>query len=214
MTNTEIDSSDKPIIRIAKDSLEEATEVLARAFDDDPIIRYFLSGHTDDYQEKLREVFRYQCLMYVEMNLPIFGTVEDSRITGIACLSGPEKKDRPDSLIEADKKFEKSMGTESFGRIKRYMNLGKKHTPEKPHHYLAALGVHPDSRDHGYARLLLDRVVEISEKHGTSTGIYLETAKSKNVEMYKHFGYNLLAEEKLDGVVDLWYMFRPVKEND
>ncbi|OGN90844.1 MAG: hypothetical protein A2158_05175, partial [Chloroflexi bacterium RBG_13_46_14] len=184
------------------------------AFEDDPVINYFLAGHTDDYQEKLRDLFRYQCLMYVEMDLPIFGTVRNSLITGIACLSVPEKKDRPDSLFEADKKFETAIGLESFNRIKRYMKMNKEHTPERPHHYLAALGVHPDFQGQGFARILLDRMHEISENHGISTGIYLETAKMKNVEMYEHFGYSLSAIEKLDGIVDLRYMFRPVEKND
>ncbi|MFC1946789.1 GNAT family N-acetyltransferase [Chloroflexota bacterium] len=214
MANMKIDNSDKSIISITKDTLEEAIEVLARAFEDDPIINYFLSGHTDDHQEMLREIFRYQCLMYIEMGLPIFGTSQNSRITGISCLSVPEKKDRPDSLIETDKEFEISMGPDSFGRVKHYMILNKKHTPEGPHHYLAALGVHPDFQGQGFARLLMERVNEISENHDTSKGVYLETAKLKNVEMYKHFGYNLLATEKLDGIVDLWYMFRPDKKND
>jgi ribosomal protein S18 acetylase RimI-like enzyme len=214
MTKTEIDISDNSIKSITKDTLEEAAEALAAAFQDDPIINYFVSGHTDDYSSKLRGIFRYQCLMYVEMNLPIFGAIQDSRITGIACLSVPEKKERPDSLVEPDKEFEKSMGLESIGRIKRYMKLNKKHTPAEPHHYLAALGVHPDFQGQGYGRLLLDEVHKIAGNHPTSTGIFLETAKMKNVEMYKYFGYNLLATEKLDGIVEKWYMFRPVKKNN
>lgn len=209
IASTNIEIPDKAIISITRDSLEEATEVLARAFEDDPVIRYFLSGHEEEYQEKLRDIFRYQCLMYIEMKLPIIGTVQNSRITGVTCLSVPEKKDRPDSLDKADKEFEISMGTESFARIKRYSTLNKKHTPEGLHHYLAALGVHPDFQGRGFARILMDRAREISEKHGSSKGIYLETAKLKNVGMYQHFGYNLLATEKLDGIVDLWYMFRP-----
>ncbi len=214
MGKTTIENSDKSIISITTDTLEEATDVLARAFEDDPIISYFLTGHQDVYQKKLRELFRYQCLMYVDMKLPIFSIVKNTRIIGIACLSVPEKTERPDSLLEVDKKFEQSMGHESFGRIKRYMNLKKKHTPDEPHHYLAALGVHPNYQGRGFGRSLLERVCEISEDHGTSTGVYLETAKIENVEMYEHFGYILLGTEKLDGTVDLWYMFRPVKKND
>ena len=210
MTN----DSDKSIINISKDRLEEATDVLAKAFEDDPVINYFLFGHGDDYQEKLRELFRYQCLMYAEMRLPIFGSVKNSEITGIACLSVPDKKKRPDSLIEVDKKFEQSMEQESFDRIKRYMNLNKKHTPSVPHHYLAALGVHPDFQGQGFGRLLLEKVFELSGYHGTSTGVFLETATIENVEMYEHFGYDLLATEKLDGIVDLWYMFKSMKKND
>lgn len=187
---------------------------MVQAFEDDPVVRYFLSGHEKDYPEGARKLFGYQCLMYIEMELPVFGTIRNNRITGVAFLSGPEKKNKPDSLLEADKEFEVFMGPDSFGRIKRYMKLNKKHTPKEPHHYLAGLGVHPDFQGQGYARSLLDRISEISEDHGTSTGVYLETAKLKNVEMYEHFGYHLFATEKLDDIVDKWYMFRPVRNND
>ena len=214
MDKTRIDNFNTQIVTITKGTQAVAVEVLVHAFVDDPLIRYFLSGHEKDYLKGVRKVFEYQCLMYIEMQLPIFGTVLNSNITGVACLSVPEKKKRPDSLVEADSEFVSYMGPDSFDRVKRYMNLNKKHTPEAPHHYLAALGVHPDFQGQGFARLLMDKVNEISGNHGKSTGVYLETAKMKNVEMYKHFGYNLLATEKLDGIVDLWYMFKPVKKND
>jgi len=214
MSRTKIDYSDNSVISISKDCLEEATEVLARAFEDDPLIRYFLSGHEKDYLEGVRKIFEYQCLMYIEMELPIFGTVGNHQITGISCLSVPEKKNRPDSLIEVDRHFEEFMGPESFGRIKRYMKLNKKNTLEKPHHYLAVLGVHPDFQGKGFGRLLLERVSAMVLDHDVSKGVFLETAKLKNVEMYKHFGYNLLATVKLDGIVDLWYMFKPIRNND
>jgi ribosomal protein S18 acetylase RimI-like enzyme len=214
MSHPKIDYSDNSVISITKENLEEAIKVLTRAFEDDPVVRYFLSGHEKDYPEGDRKLFGYQCLMYIEMGLPIFGTVRNNHITGVACLSGPEKKDRPDSLIKADREFVSFMGPDSLGRIKRYMNLSKKHTTKGLHHYLSGLGVHPDFQGQGFGRLLLDEVYTITESHQTSTGIYLETAKMKNVEMYQHCGYNLLATEKLDGIVDLWYMFRPVKKND
>jgi ribosomal protein S18 acetylase RimI-like enzyme len=152
--------------------------------------------------------------MYIEMKLPMFGTLQNFRITGVACLAVPEKKDRPESLIEADREFVSFMGPDSFERVKRYMNLSKKYSPEGLHHYLAGLGVHPDFQKQGFGRLLLDEVYKIAESHQTSTGIYLETATMKNVEMYKHFGYNLLGMEKLDGIVDVWYLFKPVRNND
>ena len=214
MSRTNTNYSDNSVISISKDSLEVATDVLARAFEGDPLIRYFLSGHEKDYLEGVRRIFEYQCLMYIEMELPIFGTVKNHQITGIACLSVPEKKDRPDSLIEADRQFEEFMGPDSFDRIKRYMKLNNKNTPRKSHHYLAALGVHPNFQGQGFGRLLLDRVSEMALDHGVSTGVFLETAKTKNVEMYNHFGYNLLATEKLDGIVKLSYMFKPVKKNN
>ena len=214
MDNNKPEDFQEPITRITKDSLDEATEVLARAFEEDPLIHYFLSGHEKGYPEGARKIFEYQCLMYIEMELPLFGTLQNFQITGVACLAVPEKKDRPESLVEADREFVAFMGPDAFERIKRYMNLSKKYSPGGLYHYLAGLGVHPDYQGHGFGRLLLDEVYKIAVSHQSSAGIYLETATLKNVEMYKHFGYNLLATEKLDGIVDIWYMFKPVGNNE
>ena len=214
MGETITNNSNTPTIAITKDNREEAVKVLLRAFEDDPVINYFIEAYDNNYLIGARKIFEYQCLMYIEMGLPIFGTVQNSHLTGVVCLALPEKKERPDSLVEADKEFEISMGPEFFSRIKRYMNLSKKYSPEGSHHYLSALGVHPDYQGKGFGRILLDEVYRITESYQVSRGIYLETAKMKNVEMYEHFGYKLLGTEKLDGIVDLWYMFRPVKKND
>ncbi len=195
------------------DTLEEAADVLTQAFVGDPLIRYLLSGHESMYQEKVRELFHYQCLMYVEMELPIFGAVQDSRITGAACLSVPEEKERPASLVEADKKYNESVGKDSFERVQRFMRLSRKYIPDEPFHYLAALGVHPDYQGEGFGRLLLDEVHAVSEKHPMSSGVYLDTASLKNVEMYEYFGYRQIAQDKLDNIVDIWFMFRPTRKN-
>ncbi|MFC2035076.1 hypothetical protein ACFLUJ_03015 [Chloroflexota bacterium] len=46
------------------------------------------------------------------------------------------------------------------------------------------------------------------------TTICLETTNSVNVPLYDHFGYHLLSKDKLDRIVDIWFMFRGSKEKN
>ena len=89
-----------------------------------------------------------------------------------------------------------------------YQKLQKKYQPSQPYCYLAVLGVSPEFHGTGVARILMDEVHAIDSKDELSTGVYLETAKETNAEMYRHMGYELVAKDRLDGKVDTWYMFR------
>jgi len=202
------------LIQVTADSLDEAVEVLALAFENDPFINYLLSHDEKNYFDKVREIFRFVCEARLELGLPLLGGVNHSRPVGVACVSVPEKKDWPIPLIEKNEKLKAFIGSEASGIMKKFSNLSKQYAPEKPHHYLAAIGVHPEFQRNGFGRLLLDEVHEIAESHTESVGVYLETTNQVNVDLYEYFGYHLVARDTLDGIVELWYMFRPNKDND
>jgi ribosomal protein S18 acetylase RimI-like enzyme len=199
----------KTLVELKRDSLEEAVEVLSQAFYDDPYIHYVLTGHENDFSARIRDIFGLVCEIYLEMELPFIGAMYNQELAGVACVSIPEKKKWPESLIRKSREMNESLGAECSKRMEGYRKLQKRYTPEKPHCYLAVLGIHPEYQGNGLARLLLDEVHEISRKNSTSTGVFLETAKLKNVDMYRHFGYNLISQDRLDNSVDLWYMFKP-----
>lgn len=199
----------KTKVDVFSDSLDEAVEVLALAFENDPFIRYTLFHQGAIYFDQVRELFRFVCEARLDLRWPLIGTASNSKLTGVACISVPEKKDWPTSLVEKYEKLKSSIGYESVNRLERFTNLSHQYAPRQSHHYLAAIGIHPKFQGQGFGRLLLNAVHEMSESHTESTGVYLETAIQVNVALYEHFGYHLVSKDKLDDTVDFWYMFRP-----
>ena len=202
-------SENKRCVEVPGESLEEAAGLLALAFENDPFIRYMLSPREPDYLEKSRATFRFACEIRLELGQPLFGTMSGHRLTGVACVSGPEKLKWPDSLVAAAEKMKSALGEEANNRMEKFIALSHRYMPDAPHHYLGVLGVHPDFQKQGFGRLLLDAVHREAESHPKSTGVYLETATEQNAEMYRHFGYKLLGREKQDDTVDWRFMFRP-----
>ena len=200
-------------IEIGPGSLNAAADVLALAFENDPLMRYVFSGSAT-YSVHVREAFRFVCEARLELGWPLIGTTSDSGLTGVACLSPPEERVWPASLVKKYDRLQSSLGYESFNRLGRFSRLSRKHAPAQGHYYLAAIGVHPEFQGRGLSRVLLDGVKEMSESHAASTGVYLETALQENVTLYEHFGYQVIAKDKLDAAVELWYMFRPNKSSN
>jgi len=190
-------------------SLDVAVEVLALAFENAPLIRYLLPHQGSMYYSQIREFFRFTCETRLDLGWPLIGTLSNTQLTGVACISVPENKDWPTSLVKKYEKLMSFIGTESVSRLERFSNLSNHYTLRQPHYYLSAIGIHPNFQGRGFGRVLLDTVHEMSELHPASTGVYLETANPVNVPFYEHFGYHLVSKDKLDDIVDLWYMFRP-----
>ena len=207
-----IGNSENRIIETDKDSLEQAVDVLAAAFFNDTLVRYTLSAHSEGYPERVRVMFRFFCGMYLTLGLPVIGVVQDRVPVGIACLSVPGEKKWPETLVKEASECNEFLGKKAVERMSGCEALKKKYAPDRPYCYLAALGVHPDYQGRGLAGLLLDRTHEISGGSRDSSGVYLETASMKNVDMYRHFGYNLISKDSLENTVDLWYLFRPENE--
>ena len=74
-----------------------------------------------------------------------------------------------------------------------------------PHTYLWAIGVVPDSQKKGFGtkliRALLDDLKEKNEP------CYLETGKKINVEIYRHFGFELVEDYHIDEInIDIFSM--------
>jgi len=193
---------------IFRDSLDEAVEVLALAFENAPLIRYLLLHQGTVYFSRIREFFRFACEIRLDLGWPLIGTTDNNQLTGVACISIPEKSDWPTSLVKKYKKLKSFVGTESVNRLERFSNFSDRYTLKQPHYYLSVIGIHPDFQGCGFGRVLLDTIHEMSESHPTSTGVYLETANPVNVPLYEHFGYQLVSKDKFDDILDVWYMFR------
>ena len=204
-----IDIRSKTKIDIDRDSSGEAAEVLALAFEDDPFIRYLFPGQADI--SRVRQLFHFICESRLELEWPLIGTASEGKLTGVACVSMPEKKKWPPALTGKYEILQSSIGDISANRMSRFSKLSQKYAPKQSHCYLAVLGIHPEFQERGLGAVLVDAVGKMSESHPESTGVFLETAKQANVTFYEHFGYRLVAKDKLDDIVDFWYMFRPNK---
>jgi hypothetical protein len=60
---------------------------------------------------------------------------------------------------------------------------------------------------------MLDTIHNIVDEDITSMGIGLDTENPDNISLYEHFGYRLVATEKLDDMM-IYIMFRPRKTID
>lgn len=87
----------------------------------------------------------------------------------------------------------------------RAAQLQEQHAP-MPHWYLSQIGVEPALWGRGFGSSLLRPL--LARMDAERTPCYLETNKEGNLALYRRFGFAVVAEADLGGGVRLWAMLR------
>jgi len=200
------------LYKVQKRDIMRVREVLADAFQNDPVWNKIYEGESD-FETRFRAFFevpvRY-CLKYGEVYAPsedlegivawVPGRYADMTMWRIL-LSGTMG-----AAIRMGSNASKKMGP-VFKPVTEDRN---EHMAGRTFLYLLIVGVTTKLQGVGLGKKLIGAAIEKSEREGIP--LYLETETEENVKMYEHFGFSLLKRITLP-IADLpmWEMVRKPK---
>lgn len=196
------------LFRLTKTQLKPATEVVTRAFQDNPAIIYYFP---DVSERKDKSFYFFQFLIRYGL---LYGEVYSTspNLEGVAVWL-PSKKAHMtlwrvirsgglSMILKLGRKNNSLLMT--FGDY--LTTIHKRHAPFK-HWFLIGLGVNPDYQGRGYASTLLKAMfTRIDKEH---LPCYLETHDDKNLPIYKHYGFKVVEESVVPNTnITNWAMLR------
>lgn len=193
-------------VRIGEGQSERVAELLARAFQDDPLMVAALPdaarrarslprliGLNVRYAVRYGEVYATPGMEGAAVWLPPGRTSTSvGRMLRVGALTAPL--------------------TVNWAALRRLAALEvqtnrlHRHCAPMPHWYLSQIGVEPVLWGHGFAGKLLAPMLARMDAEGLPC--YLETATARNVALYQHFGFTAVAERELGGGLRVWAMLR------
>lgn len=196
------------IYRLNKGDIPRAVTVLYDAFQHDPVFNAIFEGAAEVqrralYETTLRYCFKYgQVLATSESMQGVagwvwgrFATMSFWRMVASSAAwssfkMGGEYAQRMGAVFKPiDQEREKLMG-------------------DQPYLFLFMIGVASDYQGQGFGRVLLDEVIRIAEQDRLP--VYLETETENNVQLYQHFGFEVLDKVDLPIIhLPMWEMLRP-----
>jgi ribosomal protein S18 acetylase RimI-like enzyme len=169
--------------------MDRLREVMARAFDDDPIANWFCAQDARR-AERIRLFFNVAVRKMALRHDEIYTT---SEIEGGAIWFPPGKwkmglfdqlKLTPDMLRVASPR-------RLLGVMSGLSAVEKRH-PHDPHYYLMALGVEPAQQGRSIGTQLMAPMLERCDRKGVPA--YLESSNEKNVPLYERNGFKVTEE--------------------
>ncbi|MFF4317864.1 GNAT family N-acetyltransferase [Streptomyces sp. NPDC001568] len=182
--------------------------LLARAFDEDPVMAWLIPGPADR-EERVARWFR--CAQ--RQQRPRAGGVRvaatgDGRLLGAALWSAPGRW-RTTSVRElaAMPSYVRVFGPGGLGRAAQVQNTMHEAHPDVPHWYLPTLGCDPVVQGAGVGSALVRQQLADCDRLGQPA--YLESSKPANVPFYEGLGFRVTGEIRLPGNgPTLWPMWR------
>jgi len=195
------------LVRLERSQIKPAGAMLARAFYDDPLSVYLIPDGSRR-GKLLPYIFEFSTRFGV-----LYGEVYTTshNLEGVAVWLPSEKADMTLRRVMRNGGLSllPKLGEDLIQRLpalNSISSLRKRHAPFR-HWYLLLLGVDPLFQGKGYAgNLLRAMLARLDEEH---LPCYLETQNGKNVTIYQHYGFKVVAEVLVPGTeIALWAMLR------
>ena len=188
-------------------------DALCDAFAGYPVMRFVL-GSAAENDVRLQTLIGLFVHRRVRLGGPLYGIrVEDGTLAGVATMTAPVESDAPEDLLRRrDRTFE-VLGPDCRVRYEAYANAAKLFGDVGPHHHLNMLGVRRAHQGLGLARPLLQLAIARADADPRSSGVSLTTETEANVQLYEHFGFQVVGTARVSGEFQTWGLFRSASHN-
>jgi GNAT superfamily N-acetyltransferase len=180
------------------------SEMLARAFMDDPLIGHFLPD-----EQRRRRVLARVFRLLLKLGLPYRACHATSGFEAAAFWRPPNGWHVP--LWQYILNGPEMLGVFGGGalRVMTAMDTIEKRHPKEPHWYLQAIGTDPAKQGKGYGSLVMRH--QLAAADSAHLPCYLESSKSSNIPIYQSFGFRLTGEIALPGGPTIFPMWRDAR---
>lgn len=191
-----------PGIRHARrEDVDSVTDVLARAFGDDPVMSWLFP----DDEARLRKSGRFFRLRLKQF-LPQGEVYTTPEYAGAAIWALPGQWHLPAlATLQMIAVLAPAVGPRGPRAVRGMMQIDGAH-PSKPHYYLAVLGTEPELQGRGIGSALLKPVLDMCDRDEVPA--YLESSKERNIAFYARHGFRVTREMQLPKGPPVWLMWR------
>ena len=191
-----------PAIRHARaDDLDAVTAVLARAFDDDPVMSWLFPDDAARVRKSGR-FFRLRMKQFLPQG-EVYTTPDHA---GAAIWAIPGQWHLPAlATLQMIAVLAPAVGPRGPRAVRGMMQIDGAH-PTEPHYYLAVLGTEPELQGGGIGSALMRPVLDMCDRDEVPA--YLESSKERNIAFYARHGFRVTREMKLPKGPPVWLMWR------
>jgi len=189
--------------KAAAHEAEQLGTVLARAFYDDPQMRWVFP----DDARRLDLIQRGSALFVRKLWLDHGETYTTENVAGVCVWEPPGKwKVGPRDQLRLLPSLARVYGRLLPRVLRAFMKLESNH-PTEPHYYLPYVGVDPDWQGRGLGAALMRPILDRCDADGVAA--YLEASSPRNRVLYERHGFVTTEEFFLGpGSPPLWRMWR------
>jgi ribosomal protein S18 acetylase RimI-like enzyme len=204
------DTSEAVEIRaLAPSDVRLAAAVLGRGMRDNPLHIAALGVDPASREKALTGVFRAFLAIEAARKGRVLGAFKKGALVGVCGMMRPGACQlTPVEKVAMLPKLLWSCGIGGTAKLLSRFGNWSKHDPAEPHWHLGPVGVERELQGQGIGSRLLCEFCRIVDEEKAAA--WLETDKDINVAFYRKHGFEVIAEDTVNGVPN-WFMKRQSK---
>jgi GNAT superfamily N-acetyltransferase len=199
------------IIRLQQSDASDVADVLSEAFFDYPVMRYVL-GTSDNYEARLPELVSVFVAARALLNDPMLGVRDGARLVAAMTMSNPANSPAPEFAALKTELWQR-LGGAAEHRYEQCVSTWESLAVHEPQLHVNMIGVRRTHQGRGLARLLLAEAYTLCAHSPPATGVSLTTEEPRNVDFYRHLGYDVVGSAAIADEVSTWSFFRRCTPN-
>lgn len=187
----------------------DVIDVFCDAFHAYPVMQFVVGRDSPDYDTRLSRLIELFVQRRFRQGAPVMGIEDDGVLVAAATMTPPGEPPFGAELLAFADEVWGDLGDAARARYQAYADTTKPFfAASGRHHHLNMLGVRASHAGRGLSRPLLEAVAAIAQQDPDSTGISLTTELPKNLTLYQHFGYEIIAHARVAPELETWGLFR------
>ena len=194
---------------LAQSEVRLAAAVLGRGMRDNPLHIAALGVDPAIREKALTGVFRAFLAMEATTKGRVIGAFKNGSLVGVCGMMRPGVCQlTPVEKVALLPKLLWNCGIGGTAKLLSQFGNWSKHDPAEPHWHLGPVGIERDLQGQGIGSLLLREFIRLVDDERAAA--WLETDKDINVAFYRKHGFDVIAEDTVNGAPN-WFMKRESK---
>lgn len=200
--------------RLTADDFPAIVSVFCDAFHDYPEMRFVVGPRAEGYAAALEQLISWFVQRRVSQQAPLFGVRDGQTLVAAATTTPPGEGPFPASVDDARERLWQALGDDARLRYEASARAWGAFAFPDPHHHLNMIGVRPAYAGRGLGRLLLNTVRDLAAANPASRGVSLTTELARNVDLYRHCGYEVIGHSHVSSTMETWGLFLRLRSED
>ncbi len=180
------------VVPVNQSNMPQAQSIFFHAYQNNPLLRYFLNATRNGFEQRLRGFIRAQLVSHYHGNNRALAIADGQRLVGAVMIN---KTTKPDDLSWSWRLAMYSVaGVYYTEQLRSYYQDIAKATAEANYHWLSLVGLHPDYQHQGYGQILMNAAVEDCHADEDFPGLCIDACNKEQQHFFASLGYLNIAE--------------------
>lgn len=188
------------VVRLNQANMPQAQSIFFRAYQNNPLLRYYLNDSRSGFDQRLRGFIRAQLSSHYRGNNIALAIADEQRLVGAILIDKTRKPHEASSSWSWRFAMYSVAGVYYTEQLRSYYREIADADQDLPYYWISLMGLHPDYQHHGYGHKLMMAATDDCRSDNEFRGFCIDSSSDVQKQFFESLNYSNIAKLELNGL--------------